>query len=74
MGLRGGATFFDSSSARISWMISKHSSRSDEQMACDAGILPPGPRNFPSTRFLHVSECDKSQVVHVTVAEGEDGV
>jgi hypothetical protein len=42
-------------------------------MACDAGILPPGPRNFPSIRFLRVSECDnrKGIQVAVTVAKME---
>jgi hypothetical protein len=36
-------------------------------MACDAGILPPGPRNFPSIRFLRVSEC-------VIIAKGQVAV
>ena len=33
--------------------MSKHSSRREEQTAWDAGTVPFGPRNFPSTRLLH---------------------
>jgi hypothetical protein len=52
MGLRDVATCFDSSFALISCAISKHSSSSEEHMACEAGTVPPGPRKFPSTRVL----------------------
>ena len=33
-------------------MISKHSSRREEQTAWEVGTVPFGPRNFPSTRLL----------------------
>ena len=52
IGRRDEATYRESSCARISCAISKHSSSKDEQTACDAGTIPPGPKNLPSTRFL----------------------
>jgi hypothetical protein len=56
MGLRDVATCLDSSCALISWVISKHSSSSEEHMAWEAGTTPPGPRNLPSTRLLPASK------------------
>lgn len=50
-GFKGGATFSAPSLALISCIISKHSSINPTKIACPAGTLvPPGPKNFPSTR------------------------
>jgi hypothetical protein len=54
MGFKDEATFLESSCALISCAISKHSSRRDEQTAWEVGMIPPGPRNLPSTRVLFV--------------------
>ena len=53
--------------------MSKHSSNNEEQIAWDVGTVPPGPRNFPSTRLLR-GRNDVSHAVYTDETETHESI